>query len=136
MSQDYKKLFYSLLEELEEKGESVAQIARISGITADRLRKLRKKELKFRMSDWEKLNTAYNEDKESVEDKLEELNKKQQELMEKLLEKEKHDQENLDLITKLLGKDGELDQAFAVLAKEHGVSIEEVKRIFINGLNK
>ena len=132
MSKEYKTLFFNLLNQILEHNIPMSHLSKNSGISVDRLRKIKKGQGKPRPEDWDKLNSAYGEKKETTNDKIDKLTAKIDLLTNlilgnetKLIDKE----ENQERVVKLLGKGGLLDQRLEELAKEYGMSVEEVKKM-------
>lgn len=143
MSEDYKSLFNNLLEELTNNGLSYAEISLKSGIKANKFSNIKRGRSSVTKSDWEKLNAAYGEGKkdpiEEIDkklDKLENIERMQRLLMEQLLAQQEGNPEQQDHIRKMLSEDGDVEQAFSILAKRYNVSILEVKGIFYQEIER
>ncbi len=137
----------ALLKSLTDNGLTYAEISIKSGIRASKFSDLKRGKSSVTKADWEKLNAAYgegakdpmeemNEQMEEMRKQLAELNKMQKQFMNELLNANPLDQTRQKEIVEQLKEGGIVDQTFAKMAQEHGISIKAVKTIFFEELEK
>lgn len=129
-------------------GISVAAIGKRIGLSKSQMNAYRNGPTKPSKVHFESLAEAFPElnqkasefgllaNKRSIEERVDEIEKMQRQMMLQFMAMQKHDPEQQAHIKEILEEGGEIDKAFAVLAKQFGITVLEVKEIFFEELEK